>query len=206
MPPSRSTACATPSTSRSATSDALRAALTSREGRGASAPALRRARETAAVCGGRAGRLRGRLQSARTGATRRTRRLRHARVCDTPGLHVDYGGSTFRCASRCAPDHCQGSAQTAPFRGEIRGGGCRDLGRGQQNTQPTPPHRGPVMCGGRLPRVVRLRADSRTVVRPFDGLRERILGSATGARRRSAKAQTAPSRVQCPRITRSGQV
>ncbi len=106
----------------------------------------------------------------------------------------------------CVPT-CAGSLPGQCTDGALPpGSGCRDLGRGQQNTQPTPPHRGPVMCGGRLPRVARLRADSRTVVRPFDRLGEWILGSATRARRRSAKAQNAPSRVQCPRITRSGQV
>ena len=131
-------------------------------------------------------------------ATRRTRpSLRHARAARRLlRFHIP------ACVPTCAgslPGQCTDGALPP-------GSGCRDLGRGQQNTQPTPPHRGPVMCGGRLPRVARLRADSRTVVRPFDRLGEWILGSATRARRRSAKAQNAPSRVQCPRITRSGQV
>ena len=85
------------------------------------------------------------------------------------------------------PGSLPGSAQTAPFRGEIHGGGCRDLGRGQQSRQPTPLHRGPVLCGGRLPRVARPRADRRTVVRPFDGPRKRISGSDSGADPGSAR-------------------
>lgn len=72
--------------------------------------------------------------------------------------------------------------------------GRRDLGRGQQNTQPTPLHRGPVMCGGRLPRVVRLRADSRTVVRPFAGPDPQGSWPRGGVRRRRTRrrASNAP--------------